>query len=173
MVTGKCPSVKSFCPPNCIFFKLPFPVILKNLKRKNMFYLARPIYNTAEYVKTPDFTGNSSKNIQQKFETKKSKKVLDKSTQPVYNEPRRWGEQHQSRVREHSSAGRASALQAGGHRFEPCCSHQNMALWCSRLARQPVTLEVDGSSPFEVAKLNTHLRVLSRVKSAQHASVAQ
>ena len=24
---------------------------------------------------------------------------------------------------EHSSAGRASALQAGGHRFEPCCSH--------------------------------------------------
>ena len=25
---------------------------------------------------------------------------------------------------EHSSAGRASALQAGGHRFEPCCSHQ-------------------------------------------------
>ena len=49
----------------------------------------------------------------------------------------------------------------------------NMASWCSRLARQPVTLEVDGSSPFEVAKLNTHLRVLSRVKSAQHASVAQ
>ena len=27
----------------------------------------------------------------------------------------------------------------------------NMALWCSRLARQPVTLEVDGSSPFGVA----------------------
>ena len=26
-----------------------------------------------------------------------------------------------------------------------------MALWCSRLARQPVTLEVDGSSPFGVA----------------------
>ncbi len=26
--------------------------------------------------------------------------------------------------REHSSAGRASALQAEGHRFEPCCSHQ-------------------------------------------------
>ena len=23
----------------------------------------------------------------------------------------------------HSSAGRASALQAGGHRFEPCCAH--------------------------------------------------
>ncbi len=28
--------------------------------------------------------------------------------------------------REHSSAGRASALQAEGHRFEPCCSHQKM-----------------------------------------------
>ena len=28
----------------------------------------------------------------------------------------------------------------------------NMARWCSRLARQPVTLEVDGSSPFRVAK---------------------
>ncbi|MBR4972244.1 MAG: hypothetical protein IKY59_04655, partial [Oscillospiraceae bacterium] len=29
-------------------------------------------------------------------------------------------------------------------------------LWCSRLARQPVTLEVDGSSPFGVAiKQNT------------------
>ena len=27
-----------------------------------------------------------------------------------------------------------------------------MARWCSRLARQPVTLEVDGSSPFRVAK---------------------
>ena len=26
-----------------------------------------------------------------------------------------------------------------------------MARWCSRLARQPVTLEVDGSSPFRVA----------------------
>ena len=25
----------------------------------------------------------------------------------------------------HSSAGRAPALQAGGHRFDPCCAHQN------------------------------------------------
>ena len=31
-----------------------------------------------------------------------------------------------------------------------------MALWCSRLARQPVTLEVDGSSPFGVAKNENH-----------------
>ena len=27
----------------------------------------------------------------------------------------------------HSSAGRAPALQAGGHRFEPCCAHHEMA----------------------------------------------
>ena len=32
--------------------------------------------------------------------------------------------------------------------------HRVLASWCSRLARQPVTLEVDGSSPFEVAKRN-------------------
>ena len=55
----------------------------------------------------------------------------------------------------------------------PVVPTTHMALWCSRLARQPVTLEVDGSSPFGVARINTHLRVLSRVKSAQHASVAQ
>ncbi len=35
-----------------------------------------------------------------------------------------------------------------------------MALWCSRLARQPVTLEVDGSSPFGVAiKKNPSIRM--------------
>ena len=34
----------------------------------------------------------------------------------------------------------------------PVVPTKNMALWCSRLARQPVTLEVDGSSPFWVAK---------------------
>ena len=37
----------------------------------------------------------------------------------------------------------------------PVVPTKNMALWCSRLARQPVTLEVDGSSPFGVAKGNT------------------
>ena len=38
--------------------------------------------------------------------------------------------------------------------FSYIISHvlKNTALWCSRLARQPVTLEVDGSSPFGVAK---------------------
>ena len=32
-----------------------------------------------------------------------------------------------TRKRKHSSAGRASALQAEGHRFEPCCFHQHSA----------------------------------------------
>ena len=32
--------------------------------------------------------------------------------------------------REHSSAGRASALQAGGHRFEPYCSHHYFLRHC-------------------------------------------
>ncbi len=44
-----------------------------------------------------------------------------------------------------------------------------LARWCSRLARQPVTLEVDGSSPFRVA-----ISQLSRAScSALFASVAQ
>ena len=71
--------------------------------------------------------------------------------------------------REHSSAGRAHALQAWGHRFEPCCSHQYLARWCSRLARQPVTLEVDGSSPFRVANIAS----VESESSPQYASVAQ
>ena len=33
----------------------------------------------------------------------------------------------------------------------PVLSTIYLARWCSRLARQPVTLEVDGSSPFRVA----------------------
>ena len=47
-----------------------------------------------------------------------------------------------------------------------------MALWCSRLARQPVTLEVDGSSPFGVAKIRICVS-LSKGNFAQDASVAQ
>ena len=43
----------------------------------------------------------------------------------------------------------------------------NLARWCSRLARQPVTLEVDGSSPFRVAKN------VESESSPQYASVAQ
>ena len=32
-------------------------------------------------------------------------------------------------MREHSSAGRASALQAEGHRFEPYCSHHPLGFY--------------------------------------------
>ena len=45
----------------------------------------------------------------------------------------------------------------------------HLALWCSRLARQPVTLEVDGSSPFRVANIAS----VESVSSPQYASVAQ
>ena len=44
-----------------------------------------------------------------------------------------------------------------------------LARWCSRLARQPVTLEVDGSSPFRVA-INASVESSG---SPQYASVAQ
>ena len=47
---------------------------------------------------------------------------------------------------------------------------QYLARWCSRLARQPVTLEVDGSSPFRVAII---LSICAAIFSAHHASVAQ
>ena len=45
----------------------------------------------------------------------------------------------------------------------------NLARWCSRLARQPVTLEVDGSSPFRVANIAS----VESESSPQYASVAQ
>ncbi len=76
-----------------------------------------------------------------------------------------------------SSAGRAPALQAGGHRFKPCFAHHakchavvaqlvehrvaiakvassslvyrssTVEPWCSWLTRRPVTPEIAGSSP--------------------------
>ena len=36
-----------------------------------------------------------------------------------------------------SSAGRASALQAEGHRFEPCCSHHHSSGPVAQLVRAP------------------------------------
>ena len=48
-----------------------------------------------------------------------------------------------------SSVGRASALQAGGHRFEPCILHSkifSLVLWSSWLGRLPVTQEITSSS---------------------------
>ena len=53
----------------------------------------------------------------------------------------------------------------------PVVPTKYMALWCSRLARQPVTLEVDGSSPFGVA-INRKFCVLRKLASS-YASVAQ
>ena len=49
----------------------------------------------------------------------------------------------------------------------------NLARWCSRLARQPVTLEVDGSSPFRVAILITHHWCVGEETFSSYASVAQ
>ena len=55
---------------------------------------------------------------------------------------------------EHSSAGRASALQAEGHRFEPCWSHSYKSRTTIYMARQLSWLEhtvhtrgVEGSNP--------------------------
>ena len=45
---------------------------------------------------------------------------IDKADEACYYITRR---RDRGDGREHSSAGRASALQAEGHRFEPCCSH--------------------------------------------------
>ena len=73
------------------------------------------------------------------------------------------------KVGEHSSAGRAHALQAWGHRFEPCCSHQY----------GPVVQSVStpachaGGRRFESVP-GRHIKHLSRAEcSAQYASVAQ
>ena len=53
-----------------------------------------------------------------------------------------------------SSAGRAPALQAGGHRFEPCRPHlsTNIAGWSSPVARWAHNPEVDGSNPSPAMK---------------------
>ena len=60
---------------------------------------------------------------------KNYRKSLDNFFGVLYNE--------QAAKREHSSAGRALALQARGHRFEPCCSHQflNCIRLCSSVGR--------------------------------------
>ena len=51
-------------------------------------------------------------------------------------------------VWEHSSVGRASALQAGGHRFEPCWSHFSKYADMAQLAEQlTCNQQVVGSIP--------------------------
>ena len=52
------------------------------------------------------------------------------------------------RLRDHSSAGRASALQAEGHRFEPYRPHLNKNADVAQLAEQLIcNQQVIGSSP--------------------------
>ena len=65
---------------------------------------------------------------------------------------------------EHSSAGRAPALQAGGHRFEPCCSHHK---WPgssvgqnASLSRQRSTVRARSGSPFVLLQLSRQSRGL-------------
>ena len=60
-------------------------------------------------------------------------------------------------VWEHSSAGRASALQAGGHRFEPYCSHHDAGV--AQLVEQLIcNQQVRGSNPF-TSSTNSRKRV--------------
>ena len=55
------------------------------------------------------------------------------------------------KIREFSSAGRASALQAEGHRFEPCNSHHNAGV--AQLVEQLIcNQQVVGSSPITSSK---------------------
>ena len=62
---------------------------------------------------------------------------------------------------EHSSAGRAPALQAGGHRFEPCCSHHewpgSSAGQSASLSRQRSTVRSRSGSPFFLENESFHL----------------
>ena len=83
----------------------------------------------------------------------------------------------QSRIkREFSSAGRASALQAGCHRFEPCNSHQYAGV--AQLVEQLIcNQQVAGSSPITSSKTGqasvlTYGRVPEWPKGADCKSVA-
>ena len=67
-----------------------------------------------------------------------------------------------------SSAGRASALQAEGHRFEPCRPHYltdiiNMARWLNWLERPVHTREVESSS--------LSLAIMQRYRSGHNEAV--
>ena len=55
-----------------------------------------------------------------------------------------------------SSAGRASALQAEGHRFEPCRPHLIIAGWSSLVARRAHNPKVVGSNPSPAIHSGVH-----------------
>ena len=59
--------------------------------------------------------------------------------------------------REFSSAGRASALQAEGHRFEPCNSHQRYAGIAQLVEQLICNQQVVGSSPITSSKKGTSI----------------
>ena len=61
--------------------------------------------------------------------------------------------------REFSSAGRASALQAEGHRFEPCNSHQHYAGIAQLVEQLICNQQVVGSSPITSSKKGQALLV--------------
>ena len=65
-------------------------------------------------------------------------------------------------VRSHSSAGRAPALQAGGHRFEPYCDHHFMRKWLSGRA-SPCQGE---GREFE-SRLSLHYAEVAKLADAQ------
>ena len=68
-------------------------------------------------------------------------------------------------IQGYSSAGRAAVSKTACRGFDPFCPC-HMAQQFSWLERQPVTLEVDGSSPFWVA-------IMLKIEKSSHAAIAQ
>ena len=68
-------------------------IVYVGLRKPNNIYIIWPL---GQVVKTPPFHGGN------------------RGSSPLEVTNTMWA---------HSSAGRASALQAEGHRFEPCCAH--------------------------------------------------
>ena len=93
------------------FFQLFFKNLLTNAKRCGIL---SPVAKRA----APQ---GGERKVSEKFFKKLFKNLLTNTTRcDIISKSS--GKRH---TREHSSAGRASALQAEGHRFEPCCSHHS------------------------------------------------
>ena len=82
---------------------------------------------------------------------------------------------------EHSSVGRASALQAGGHRFEPYCSHQKLSLivtfiGCgngSVVERRLAKVNVAGSNLVSRSKIIRTVFIFSADEAAGDGAIAK
>ena len=72
--------------------------------------------NINQLIAHPIYASNRKK-------IKKLKKVVDFYQKIGYSKQVARNTSSDSELGDHSSAGRAPALQAGGHRFEPCWSH--------------------------------------------------